>query len=121
MAAILRFMTLTDVWAQAGSNIYHGGRRAARPDATHLRAASTARRLPCINRGGWTAPGTLGNARKTKGCARQPREMPMPRSCNAERVSNRFDLPTDVGYDRFRGVLAPKAAIGRLNIVSTPG
>jgi len=53
--------------------------------------------------------------------ARQPREMLMPRSFNAERVSNKFGLLIGVGYDRFRGVLAPKAAIGRLNIVSIPG
>jgi hypothetical protein len=45
--------------------------------------------------------------------------MLMPRSFNAERVSNRFGLLN--GYDRFRGAPAPKAVIGRLNIVLTPG
>jgi len=45
----------------------------------------------------------------------------MQRSFGAVRVSNKFDLPTHVRYERVRGVPAPKAAIGRLTIVSTRG
>jgi hypothetical protein len=45
----------------------------------------------------------------------------MQRSFGAVRVSNKFDLPIHVSYDRIRSVPATKAAIGRLTIVSTRG
>jgi hypothetical protein len=64
---------------------------------------------------------TPGNARKTKGCARQPPDMLMARWLNAERISNKLDLLVHDGPDRIRGVLAPKAAVGRSNIVTIRG
>jgi hypothetical protein len=47
--------------------------------------------------------------------------MLMQRSFNAERVSNMLGFLIHVSDDRIRGVLGPKAAIGRSNSVTMCG
>jgi hypothetical protein len=69
----------------------------------------------------WDRARNAGKRQKNQGLRKATAGMLMQRSFNAVRVSNMLGLLIHVSDDRIRGVLGPKAAIGRSNSVAMCG
>jgi hypothetical protein len=123
MAAILRFMTLTDLWARAGeiSSTAAGKRHALRSDLLEPARLDSARAYLYQSQWSDRARHRWETPEKRRLAQRQPREMPMPRSFNAETQSGKLGWLIHVGRNRIHGALAAGGAVGRSNIVSLRG
>jgi hypothetical protein len=121
MAAILRFMTLTDLWARAGEMFSTAGRERHVREATRWCGAPRQRAGFPVSIVRWDRARNAGKRQKNQGLRKATAGMLMQRSFIAERVSNMLGLLIHVSDDRIGGVLGPKAAIGRSNSVAMCG
>jgi hypothetical protein len=120
MAAILRFMTLTDLWARAGEMFSTAARERHVREATRWCGAPRQRAGFPVSIVRWDRARNAGKRQKNQGLRKATAGMLMQRSFNAESFEH-ARLLIHVSDDRIRGVLGPKAAIGRSNSVAMCG